>query len=198
MTSSQTSAPTPGQPPRAQVLYVDYAKCMGCETCEAVCRFLHKRPRIVMLRMRDGVMAPLYCHHCDRPTCLKACPHGALDLDERGVALLNPLRCVSCQDRFCLTACPHGAILCKGERASVVKCDLCAKRQAEGLGPACVEMCPSGAILLLDRETRQERAAAESDPAFARVARHIRPRLSTQGAMSCATTSQTTPSPRTP
>ncbi|WP_045218234.1 4Fe-4S dicluster domain-containing protein [Desulfonatronum thioautotrophicum] len=163
-------------------LYIDYAVCIGCETCEATCRFLYTLPRIHMVRTTEGIMAPLYCQHCASPKCATACEQDALVQDDDGALLLKPLRCVGCRSKECITACPYGAIfLFKGPDAPVVKCDLCARRRVQGMGPACVETCPCAAISLVHRNDvgkLKNRAATE---ALRRVLKHISPPLATCG-----------------
>ena len=127
-------------------LYIDYSVCIGCETCEAVCSFLYNAPRIHMVRTSEGLMAPVYCRHCRKPACVRACPADALTKLPDGTVQLNPLACVECRSIACFSACPFGAMFCSSKGAPVYKCDLCAKRRERGLEPACMEMCPAGAI----------------------------------------------------
>jgi Fe-S-cluster-containing dehydrogenase component len=156
-------------------LFIDYSKCIGCETCEAVCKFTHGMPRIHMTRTREGLMVPLYCQHCDKPACVRACPHGALEKDEQGAVLQNLDVCATCTSKDCLDACPFGAVFCTGTATSVLKCDMCAERRSRGLGPACVAMCPCEAILHVDRDRAKTLQTPEAAQAFKRVIEHIKP-----------------------
>ena len=62
--------------------------------------------------------------------------------DEEGPVLVDQAKCIGCA--FCVQACPFGVIrLAHGSGAdasdkqmAVIKCDLCADRQAEGLEPS--------------------------------------------------------------
>lgn len=156
-------------------LFLDYDKCIGCETCEAACRFARGRQRIHMTRTKEGVMAPLYCQHCDRPTCATACPHGALTQDAEGGVLQDHDTCRSCEGKECLDACPYAAIFCTGERYGVLKCDMCAERRECGQEPACVAMCPCKALKLVDRDDVKHHSTDEHKKAFRRVIQHLRP-----------------------
>ncbi len=157
-------------------LFIDYSKCIGCMTCEAVCKFVYAIPRIHMIRTCDGVMAPLYCQHCDNPMCMKACPHGALYKDEQGAVIQRGWVCEKCESFDCLQACPFGAIFCTGEEhSSILKCDLCLLRREQGLEPACVEMCPCEAIIYVDRDEVKNLQTPEALSAFKKVMDHIRP-----------------------
>jgi Fe-S-cluster-containing dehydrogenase component len=75
-------------------------------------------------------------------------------------------RCIGCA--FCVEACPFGVIRV-ARRAdadglqsplAVVKCDLCQKRQAARLEPACVASCPVRALSFeeADQSARRIRA----------------------------------------
>lgn len=122
------TAPAQGQKD-TRTLYIDYSKCIGCETCEAVCKFLYSQPRIVMVRTVDGQMLPLYCRHCDHPHCMKTCRTGSLTIDEQNAVLLNPMFCRGCQTKSCILGCPYGGVFATGEGVAVSKCDLCASRR---------------------------------------------------------------------
>ena len=159
-----------------RTLYIDYSKCIGCETCEAVCKFLFSQPRIVMVRTVDGQMLPLYCRHCDHPHCMKTCRTGSLTIDEQNAVLLNPMFCRGCQTKSCILGCPYGGVFATGEGVAVSKCDLCASRRKKGDLPACVEMCPTGAIYYVEREDIPGLETDESRAAEARVTDFVRPR----------------------
>ncbi|MBG0777650.1 MAG: 4Fe-4S binding protein [Desulfovibrionaceae bacterium] len=158
-----------------KTLFIDYDKCIGCETCESVCRFLYELPRIHMVRIAGGIMAPLYCQHCDNPKCRNVCKKGAITRREDGTVALEAMLCAGCEDKPCLVACPYGAIFTTGHH--VLKCDMCARRRERGLAPACVEMCPCEAIVLVDREELESLETEASRKAFQRVLDHVRPKV---------------------
>ncbi|OGR39504.1 MAG: (Fe-S)-binding protein [Desulfovibrionales bacterium GWA2_65_9] len=157
------------------ILFIDYSRCIGCESCEAACRFVHERPRINMTRTVGGIMAPVYCRHCESAACIKACPRGALQKGKDGTVLLNPVLCAGCETKNCILACPFGGIFCTGLDDAVAKCDLCQRRRAVGMAPACVEMCPSGAIHLVTRGEALALATEEYEVAHRKVMEHVRP-----------------------
>ena len=48
-------------------------------------------------------------------------------------------------------ACPYG-VPTFGPDGKMRKCDACMERQKAGLVPACVKVCPTGALMLLTEE----------------------------------------------
>ncbi len=160
-----------------KILFIDYSRCIGCESCEAACRFVHERPRINMTRTVGGIMAPVYCRHCESAACIKACPRGALQRGLDGTVLLNPVLCAGCETKNCILACPFGGIFCTGLDDAVAKCDLCQRRRSVGMAPACVEMCPTGAIHLVTREEAVALSTQEYEVAHRKVMEHVRPIL---------------------
>ncbi|BFR48465.1 4Fe-4S binding protein [Nitratidesulfovibrio sp. HK-II] len=161
---------------RGKTLHIDYSKCIGCETCEAVCGFLYDTPRIAMARTNDGQMIPIYCQHCEQAHCMKVCNRGALMRDRDGAVVLQPMLCRGCETRNCVIACPYAAFFATDRGVAVRKCDLCVGRRAVGLGPACAEMCPCGAIRFADRDELDELETEASREARDRVLAHIRPK----------------------
>ncbi len=173
---TQTPTPDTTAPQDTRTLYIDYSKCIGCETCEAVCKFLYTQPRIVMVRTLEGLMVPLYCKHCESPHCIKVCRAGALRQDADGAVILTPLACRGCTTKNCILGCPYGGMFATGEGIGVNKCDLCAGRRKQNELPACVEMCPCGAIMLVERDRLKDLETEESRAARGRVQEHIRPK----------------------
>jgi len=112
------------------------------------------------------------CNHCKDAPCVRVCPTQATFKRPDGIVLMDFHRCIGC--RFCMAACPYGSrsfnwmdpreenneklvggIDIDGsfptrERGVVEKCNLCAERLAKNLKPACVEICPEGALTFGD------------------------------------------------
>ena len=158
-----------------KTLFIDYSKCIGCETCEYVCRFVGDMPRIHMIRAASGFMAPLYCRHCAEPNCAKVCKRGAIVRDVDGAMVLDPMLCRGCESRQCMLACPYMAIFETDKGVTVVKCDLCAARRQRGLEPACAAMCPCGAIEYVDRATAETLPDEAARAAEQRVLDFVKP-----------------------
>jgi len=116
---------------------------------------------------------PLLCLQCGKMPCAKVCPPGAIASGNGGIASIDPDKCLRCENPPCVEACPFGVLLVnKGRNAYftgyltpfekeayeahqdglVEKCTLCEHRIATGQLPACVQACPSQAMLFGDHD----------------------------------------------
>ena len=130
--------------------------CTGCRICEAVCSFRYfsvinpSRARIQIRRDDLGADQIFICHQCKEPTCVEACPEGALWKEDHSVKFDREL-CVSCF--ACVDACPYGGIWSHPDLDYPLKCDLC---DLCGGTPLCVEMCPANVLKLVETEEEAE------------------------------------------
>jgi Fe-S-cluster-containing dehydrogenase component len=109
----------------------------------------------------------LLCNHCDNPPCVRVCPTKATFKREDGIVMMDYHRCIGC--RYCMAACPYGSRSFNWRdprpfikesnpdyptrtRGVVEKCNFCEERLAQGLSPACVEVCPEKALVFGDLE----------------------------------------------
>ncbi len=133
--------------------------CTACKTCVLQCAVAHSKSKSMVEAIyedplpeaRIGVkkakrtVVPVVCSHCEKPPCVAACPEKALYKD--GVSaptLLDAAKCTGCG--LCIEACPVGTLQMDRAGKLVLKCDQCAERMKEGLLPACVSGCPTGAL----------------------------------------------------
>lgn len=160
---------------------VDTTRCVGCRGCEAACAEANHLPSPpegdqVMARPRDTSTTAFtvvnrtdapdggdrfgkkQCLHCLAPACASACPVRALDKQPTGPVTYDASKCMGC--RYCMVACPFDVPRYEYEALAprVRKCTFCAPRQAQGLPPACVEACPSGALTFGRRHELLEEA----------------------------------------
>ncbi|MGC9195468.1 MAG: 4Fe-4S dicluster domain-containing protein [Syntrophobacteraceae bacterium] len=141
-------------------IFQDQNRCIGCMACEVHCKTENNVPvgpglcKIVAVGPRavkgvariNFVFMP--CFHCEVPWCVSACPTGAMRKREKdGVVFVEASQCIGC--KACVTACPWGAPQWDGAAGRVIKCDLCKDRLDEGLAPACVTGCTTGALKLI-------------------------------------------------
>ncbi|MEM3849239.1 MAG: 4Fe-4S dicluster domain-containing protein, partial [Zestosphaera sp.] len=127
------------------VRVINYGECIGCCTCEEVCKIVHgDTGYIILYDIGGGLNKPISCFHCVKAPCVTACPTKAMHRDKDGAVLVDISKCIGCS--ACVAACPFGIpeIVPPG---FATKCDLCLPLRKEGLTPGCVAMCPTKAIL---------------------------------------------------
>jgi len=83
---------------------------------------------------------PRICNHCANPSCVAACPSGALyKRGEDGIVLVNQDVCRGW--RNCVAACPYKKIYFNWKTGKSEKCILCYPRIETGQPPACFHSC---------------------------------------------------------
>ena len=83
---------------------------------------------------------PRICNHCLNPSCVAACPSGAIyKRAEDGVVLVNEDRCRAW--RMCVAACPYKKVYYNWSTGKSEKCILCFPRMETGQAPACAHSC---------------------------------------------------------
>lgn len=153
------------------LLVIDQDQCVRCGHCAWSCAEVHGVSRLV--RRGDKVVTrlsvvgqpaagpahlllPNTCQQCRNAACMIDCPTGAIGRDPDGEVFIRPELCTGCGN--CAKACPWDNIQMAprgliekdaagpGGRDVAVKCELCRGYAA----PACVEACPTEAILRVD------------------------------------------------
>jgi tetrathionate reductase subunit B len=143
-------------------MVIDQERCVGCHSCTVACKsewdvpngFARTRVRQSAVKGSFPALATVFhvsqCNHCDRPTCVPACPTGATYQDINGIVRVNRDLCIGCGS--CVAACPYGARYINATTGRVDKCDFCASRLEKDLEPACVATCPAHAKVFGDLE----------------------------------------------
>ncbi len=106
---------------------------------------------------------PRICNHCVNPSCVAACPTGAIyKRGEDGIVLLNQEHCRAW--RMCISGCPYKKTYYNWATGKSEKCILCYPRLESGHAPACFHSCVGRirylGLLLYDAARLQEAAAA--------------------------------------
>ena len=140
----------------SECLYtVDLARCTGCQACSIACKDRAGLPDdLDWLRVeaREGGTYPApsltyrvtHCFHCAEPSCVAACPTGAITRQEDGWVQIDAGSCDACET--CVDACPFATIVMWPEGVAASKCDGCADEVARGWEPTCVRACPMRAL----------------------------------------------------
>lgn len=166
---------------------VDITKCIGCGGCSVACKLwnglAYRKKEEERTPRKEGALTDVdwtviehhadagesggrlrfvkrQCMHCLAPACVSACFSTALRRDENGAVVYYPDLCVGC--RYCMMACPYDVPRYEWEKTFplVTKCNGCAGRLRKGEMPACVSVCPTGALLFGTREELLDKAHA--------------------------------------
>lgn len=140
--------------------YIDYSRCIGCQSCVQACTECDTHRGVSMIHLetierRDSVQtAPQVCMHCEDPICARVCPADAIKKTPDGVvqSSLKP-RCIGCSK--CVLSCPFGVPKYQAEIDQMMKCDMCYDRTSIGKKPMCATVCPSGALTFATAEEIQ-------------------------------------------
>jgi Fe-S-cluster-containing dehydrogenase component len=172
----------------AAMLY-DATKCIGCLACEEACKEWNNLPpeaeppsklsasNFTVVEEYETCAIQTYCKvqcmHCLHPACVSVCPVQALEKTEAGPVIYHPERCIGC--RYCMVSCPFGVpqIDWNETLPTIAKCTFCADRQAEGLQPACAEVCPTGALKFGTRTELLEVARSRIEENPGRYVDHV-------------------------
>jgi Fe-S-cluster-containing dehydrogenase component/formate-dependent nitrite reductase membrane component NrfD len=147
---------------------IDHSRCIGCHACTVACKAENDVPvasfRTWVKYAEKGRFpavkrhfAVLRCNHCTAAPCVTICPVTALSKRKDGIVDLDRDACIGC--RACMQGCPYDAIYLNEDSGSAEKCHYCAHRTERGLEPACVIVCPEGAIISGDLHDKESRIA---------------------------------------
>ncbi len=100
------------------VMVADLDRCVGCQTCTAVCRQTNAtQPGVQWRKVLDlefgeypdvqRVFVPVGCQHCADPPCMHVCPSTATRQRDDGIVTIDYDLCIGCA--HCALACPYQA-----------------------------------------------------------------------------------------
>jgi Fe-S-cluster-containing dehydrogenase component len=135
---------------------INQETCIGCHACTVACKAENEVPvggfRTNVKYVESGAFPQVKrsflvqrCNHCTNAPCVTICPVNALTKRPDGIVDVDRDACIGC--RACMQACPYDALYLNEDLGAVEKCHFCAHRIERGLQPACVTVCPVGAIV---------------------------------------------------
>ena len=135
---------------------IDQTACIGCHACTVACKTEHDVPlgvnRTWVKYIEKGAwpdtkrfFSVMRCNHCTDAPCVSICPTGALFRRSDGIVDFDTSLCIGCKS--CMQACPYDALYIDPVDHTAQKCNYCVHRVEVGLEPACVVVCPEGAII---------------------------------------------------
>ncbi len=147
---------------------IDHTSCIGCHACTVACKAENDVPignfRTAVKYTEVGKFPEIKrnflvqrCNHCSDAPCVTICPVNALEKRPDGIVDVDRDACIGC--RACMQACPYDAIYLNEDLGAVEKCHFCAHRIDRGLEPACVTVCPVGAIIPGDLHDPESKAS---------------------------------------
>ena len=109
---------------------------------------------------------PRICEHCLNPSCVSACPSGAMyKREEDGIVLVDQDDCRGC--RMCVSACPYKKVYFNHKTNKAEKCTLCYPLIEQGKPTICSETCVGRlrylGLMLYDADRVLEAAAIEDE-----------------------------------
>jgi formate dehydrogenase iron-sulfur subunit len=160
--------------------FIDTSLCTACRGCQVSCKQWHDLPAekttnrgthenppdlsfmtYKVVRMREEVMDgklqwlffPEQCRHCMEAPCLETAGEpSAIYKDEASGAVVFTANTKDLNNLDeVIQSCPYN-IPRKAEDGTLAKCDMCVDRLHNGLQPACVQTCPTGAMSFGKRE----------------------------------------------
>jgi formate dehydrogenase iron-sulfur subunit len=159
--------------------FIDTTLCMACRGCQVACKQWHDLPAektvnrgtyqnpadlsfvtYKLVRFEEVVVGgklkwlffPDQCRHCLEPPCqMTADDPKAIFTNAATGAVLYTANTKNMDANAVVDSCPYN-IPRPSKDGTVAKCDMCIDRVENGLLPACVKTCPTGAMNFGDRK----------------------------------------------
>jgi Fe-S-cluster-containing dehydrogenase component/formate-dependent nitrite reductase membrane component NrfD len=180
--------------PQKWAKILDQSRCIGCHACTTACKSENEVPVSVTRTYVKSVDVGTFpnarrsfqvtrCNQCENAPCVTACPTQAMYRRPDGIVDFDKSICIGC--KACMAACPYDAIFINPVDHSAEKCNFCAHRLDAGLEPACVTVCPVGAIVvgdLNDPDSKVAQMVNREPVAVRRPEKETRPKVYYKGA----------------
>ncbi len=153
--------------------FIDTTLCTACRGCQVSCKQWHDLPgektvnrgsyenpadlsfhtyKLVRMREKElgGKLKWLYfpeqCRHCKEAPCLDTAEDSsAIYRDKKTGAIIFTSKTKNLDADAIIESCPYN-VPRKASNGTLAKCDMCLDRVHNGLKPACVTTCPTGAM----------------------------------------------------
>ena len=163
----------------SKAIFIDTTLCTACRGCQVACKQWHDLPAETtdnrgtyqnppdlsfdtykLVKMKEEVIDgklkwlffPEQCRHCIEAPCLETAQDPeAIYRDARTGAVIYTAATKTLDADAIIESCPYN-IPRKAADGTLAKCDLCVDRLHNGLTPACVKTCPTGAMQFGERE----------------------------------------------
>jgi formate dehydrogenase iron-sulfur subunit len=161
----------------SKAFFIDTSRCMACKACQVACKQWnglpaektinvgsHQNPQDLsavtwtLVRMKEvmsgGKLKWLFfkdqCRHCVEPPCqMSAVFSGSIVKDKSTGAVIYTEK--SKYENFEDIMCPYNIPRQDKNTGQMFKCTMCVDRVKNGMLPACVKACPTGAMNFGDR-----------------------------------------------
>ncbi|HWR73897.1 MAG TPA: 4Fe-4S dicluster domain-containing protein [Nitrospirota bacterium] len=175
---------------------VDTTRCIGCRACEVACgrangmavpdvendgalereRTTTDKQWTVVNRYqtdKGAVFVKRQCLHCWQPACAAACLTNAMHKTKAGPVIWHADKCMGC--RYCMVSCPFNMPKFEYDEwnPDIQKCTMCYDRLQEGKRPACVDACPTDALMFGQKRELMEVARVRVYSHPTRYVRHV-------------------------
>jgi formate dehydrogenase iron-sulfur subunit len=160
---------------------VDVSRCTACRACQVACKQWNEKASekttqegtyqnppdlshltYTIIRFKEQVVKGEVvwnffkdqCRHCLMPPCKEAADmmvEGAVLQDENGAVIFTE-KTKQCDFEEVRDACPYDIPRKDPATGILYKCTFCNDRIANGMIPACIKVCPTGALSFGDRE----------------------------------------------
>jgi formate dehydrogenase iron-sulfur subunit len=154
---------------------VDVSKCTACRGCQIACKQWNENPvektvqvgtyqnppdlssvTFTLIRFKENVVGGEVawnffkdqCRHCLVPPCKEVADtvvQGAIGQDANGAVVFTD-KTKNCDFDEIRDACPYDIPRKDAATGIMYKCTFCADRIANGMIPACIKACPTGAL----------------------------------------------------
>ncbi len=163
-----------------KAFFIDTTQCIGCRACQIACKQWNQLPatttenrggfqnpedlsfytyKLLRFSEHEGEAGkpvwyffPDQCRHCLEPPC-KEIPEDpdAIIIDQLTGAVLYTDRLKQENSQDVRDSCPYDIPRAEKGTGYMAKCTMCVDRVHNGLLPACVKTCPTGAMNFGDR-----------------------------------------------